>query len=108
MANRSPDRTGLINHYNRRRIEADIAVRRAIVRLSKRTDIPPSKAMTVLMDALSSLGVSKRTLQRYWQSDIVKFRQMLRRRYRPPRTRRREMMLAVLDRTSDRIKARQN
>jgi hypothetical protein len=104
MANRSPDRTGLINHYNRRRIMADIGVRRAIVRLSKRTDIPPSKAVAVLVDALSSLGVSKRTLHRYWQSDIVKFRQMLRSRYRPPKTRRREMMLAVLDR----IKARQN
>lgn len=102
MANPTPDRTGLLRSFTRRRVEADIAVHHAIGRLSRRTDIPPSKAMTVLTAALRSAGVSKRTLQRYWQPEVTALRQTLHERYRPPQARRRETMLAALAWTSTR------
>ncbi|MFQ5853745.1 MAG: hypothetical protein ACE5JU_24565 [Candidatus Binatia bacterium] len=96
MANYSPNRTGLSCYYTKRRVKADIAVNRAIARLSKRNSIPPAKALSALVEALKSSGISKRTLQRYWQSQIATLRQALRKRYRPPKRRRHDRMLAAL------------
>ncbi|MEE8077322.1 MAG: hypothetical protein V3T60_17080 [Candidatus Binatia bacterium] len=98
MANRSPDRTGLIRYYTHRRLKADVVVHRTIVRLPRRTDIPPSKATRVLIEALRSTAISQRTIQRYWQHEIAALRQTFRERYRPPKTRPRYRMLAALAR----------
>lgn len=96
MANHAPDRTGLARYYTRRHIEAEVAVRWAIARLSRRHDLPPAKALTALAEAVHSRGISKRTLQRYWQADITAFREALRERYQSPAARRRIRMHEAL------------
>lgn len=106
MANYSPNRTGLTRYYARRRIEADVAVHRVIARLSKRTDVPPPKAEAVLVAALRSVGVTKRTLQRYWQAEIAMFREILRKRYRSRKTRRSDKILTALGRASEPLVSR--
>ena len=101
MANHAPDRAGLIRYYNIRKVEADVAVHRAIDRLSRRRDVPPSRALSVLVDAVRSSGISKRTLQRHWQAAIAAFRETLRERYLRPVDRRRVRMLNALAKTKN-------
>ena len=97
MANPAPSRVGLARYYARRQVEAEVVVRRAIARLSRRQDLPPTQALQVLSEAVRPAGISRRTLQRYWQVDITAFRATLRERYQPPPARRRKRMLAALE-----------
>lgn len=97
MANPAPSRAGLARYHARRQVEAEVAVRRAIARLSRRQTLPPTQGLRALSDAVRPAGISKRTLQRYWQADITALRAVLRRRYQPPHARRRARMLAALE-----------
>lgn len=97
MANPAPSRAGLARYDARRQVEAEVVVRRAMARLSRRQDLPPTQALRVLSEAVRPAGISKRTLQRYWQADITAFRATLRERYQSPPARRRARMLAALE-----------
>jgi hypothetical protein len=97
MANPAPNRAGLARYYARRQVEAEVVVRRAIARFSRRQDLPPTQALRVLSEAVRPAGISRRTLQRYWQADITAFRATLRERYQPPPARRRARLLAALE-----------
>lgn len=104
MANHAPDRAGLQRYHFRRQLEADVTIQAAIARLSRRHDLRPAQALTVLADAIRPHGISKRTLQRYWQADIAALQKTLRQHYRPPAARRRARVLAALAASEEELK----
>ena len=55
MTNPAPSPVGLARYYARRHVEAEVVVRRAIARLSRRRNLPPAQALRVLAVATRSL-----------------------------------------------------
>lgn len=47
---------------------------------------PPTQACRLLSDAIRLAGISKPTLQRYWQADVTTFRKTLCKPNQPPPT----------------------
>lgn len=106
MANRRPDRTGLMRYDTRQKIIADVVVHQAMARLSRRRDLCSTHALTALVEAIRPSGISKRTLQRYWQAEITALRETLRQQDQTPADRRRARILAALNRAGAALELR--